>query len=88
MYNPAAHIWHPWSLHRFDPEMNMVGAVLGYVKIPGMEVNTFAEFAKNHREHGGKIRYQRIRRLKPAATFPTGRTHFIWNLVLVICDLS
>ena len=34
-------IWHPWSLHRFDPEMEMLKMVFSYVKGLGMEAATF-----------------------------------------------
>ena len=42
-------IWHPWSLYRFDPEMNMVDAVISYAKELGMEISTFADYAENYK---------------------------------------
>jgi len=43
-------IWHPWSLHRFDPDMKMVDAVLSYVKELDMPVSTFADYEKKHKD--------------------------------------
>jgi peptidoglycan/xylan/chitin deacetylase (PgdA/CDA1 family) len=40
-------IWHPWSLHKFDPEMKMVDSILTYVKEKGMEASTFDEYAES-----------------------------------------
>ena len=34
-------IWHPWSLHQFDPAMNAVESTFQYVKDIGMEFSTF-----------------------------------------------
>ena len=34
-------IWHPWSLHQFDPAMNAVASTFQYVKDIGMEFSTF-----------------------------------------------
>jgi hypothetical protein len=38
-------IWHPWSLHHFDPEMKMLELVFGYVRDRGFTVSTFADYA-------------------------------------------
>jgi len=35
-------IWHPWSLHRLDPDMRMVDITLGYVRELDLPVGTFA----------------------------------------------
>jgi len=35
-------IWHPWSLHRSDPEMTMLGLVFEHVRELGLEPTTFA----------------------------------------------
>jgi len=34
-------IWHPWSLHRFDPEMRMLDLVFEHVKRIGLEPTTY-----------------------------------------------
>ena len=34
-------IWHPWSLHRFDPEMRMLEMTFSYVRDHGLEPTTF-----------------------------------------------
>lgn len=39
-------IWHPWSLHRFDPEMRMVDMTFRYVRERELPTSTFAEFAE------------------------------------------
>ena len=36
-------IWHPWSLHRFDPQMEMLELVFQYVRRCGLAAGTFAE---------------------------------------------
>lgn len=36
-------IWHPWSLHRFDPEMKMLDLTFRYVRDRGMAKGTFAD---------------------------------------------
>jgi peptidoglycan/xylan/chitin deacetylase (PgdA/CDA1 family) len=36
-------IWHPWSLHQFDPKMQMLDLLFKYVNEIGMEVSTFAD---------------------------------------------
>lgn len=35
-------IWHPWSLGRFDPEMEMLKLTFAYVRELGMEPTTYA----------------------------------------------
>jgi hypothetical protein len=42
----ASLIWHPWSLHRFDPEMTMLQGVFQYVRDCQMPVGTFADYTK------------------------------------------
>jgi hypothetical protein len=37
-------IWHPWSLHRFDPEMRMLDLTFRYVRDVGLEPCTFADW--------------------------------------------
>ena len=37
-------VWHPWSLHRFDPDMKMVEMVFKYVRQQGLHAGTFAEY--------------------------------------------
>ena len=39
-------IWHPWSLHRFDPDMKMVEMVFQHVRYRGLSVGTFAEYVQ------------------------------------------
>jgi peptidoglycan/xylan/chitin deacetylase (PgdA/CDA1 family) len=39
-------IWHPWSLHRFDPEMRMLERTFEHVKALGLPVSTFADYVK------------------------------------------
>ena len=39
-------IWHPWSLHRFDPEMKMLDLMFAYVRDRGLPASTFADFAE------------------------------------------
>jgi hypothetical protein len=34
-------IWHPWSLHRFDPAMKMLKLTFGYVREMGIEPTTY-----------------------------------------------
>ena len=34
-------IWHPWSLHRFDPEMKMLDLTFSYVREQRIETKTF-----------------------------------------------
>jgi peptidoglycan/xylan/chitin deacetylase (PgdA/CDA1 family) len=36
-------IWHPWSLHAFDPEMKMLELVFDHVRKIGLEPCTYAE---------------------------------------------
>jgi hypothetical protein len=36
-------IWHPWSLHRFDPEMTMVDMTFQCVRELGLPVGTFQD---------------------------------------------
>jgi len=38
-------IWHPWSLHRFDPQMQMLELVFRHVRQRGLPVGTFGEYA-------------------------------------------
>lgn len=38
-------IWHPWSLHRFDPEMKMLELVFRHVRDLRLPAATFAGFA-------------------------------------------
>ncbi len=35
-------IWHPWSLHAFDPEMKMLELVFGHVRKLGLEPCSYA----------------------------------------------
>ncbi len=39
-------IWHPWSLHRFDPEMEMLELVFRYVRGLEMPVGSFLEYVE------------------------------------------
>ena len=36
-------IWHPWSLHRFDPEMKMLELTFAYVRKLGLQAGTYAD---------------------------------------------
>jgi len=38
-------IWHPWSLHRFDPEMRMLDLTFAYVRELGLRADTFSGYA-------------------------------------------
>ena len=37
-------VWHPWSLHMFDPKMKMLELMFQYVRDCRLPVATFAEF--------------------------------------------
>lgn len=39
-------IWHPWSLHTFDPAMQMLDSTFNYVKSVGLEADTFTGYAR------------------------------------------
>lgn len=39
-------IWHPWSLHRFDPEMKMLELMFQYVRDRRLPVAIFTEFVR------------------------------------------
>ena len=39
-------IWHPWSLHRADPEMRMIAATFSHARQRGLEFTTFGEEAQ------------------------------------------
>jgi len=39
-------IWHPWSLHRFDPAMKMLELVFQYVRDRNLPARTFADYVK------------------------------------------
>ena len=39
-------IWHPWSLHAFDPEMKMMELVFQYVRDLNLPVATLADYAR------------------------------------------
>lgn len=39
-------IWHPWSLLRFDPEMEMLEQVFQYVRDRGLPVSTFGQYVE------------------------------------------
>jgi len=36
-------IWHPWSLHRFDPEMKMLELTFAHVRRTGLKPCTYAQ---------------------------------------------
>lgn len=36
-------IWHPWSLHRFDPEMTMLNLTFGYIRELGLQATTYEQ---------------------------------------------
>jgi hypothetical protein len=36
-------IWHPWSLHRFDPEMCMLGLLFDHVVAQGLRFARFED---------------------------------------------
>jgi hypothetical protein len=36
-------IWHPWSLGRFDPEMQMLELTFEHVRALGLEMGTYAD---------------------------------------------
>jgi peptidoglycan/xylan/chitin deacetylase (PgdA/CDA1 family) len=40
-------IWHPWSLHSFDPEMKMLELVFTYVRKLGLKQITYADLYKS-----------------------------------------
>jgi peptidoglycan/xylan/chitin deacetylase (PgdA/CDA1 family) len=48
-------IWHPWSLHRFDPEMRMLDMTFQHVRELGLETGTYAGLreAMGEGESGG-----------------------------------
>ena len=46
-------IWHPWSLHRFDPDMRMLEITFAYVRERGLAVDTLGDFAKTLAARGG-----------------------------------
>jgi peptidoglycan/xylan/chitin deacetylase (PgdA/CDA1 family) len=48
-------IWHPWSLHRFDPQMNMLEMVFGHVRQGNLPVSTFGQYAAMLQARGGSI---------------------------------
>ncbi len=39
----VALIWHPWSLHRFDPECRMLRMIFEYARAKGCEFGTFEQ---------------------------------------------
>jgi polysaccharide deacetylase len=39
-------IWHPWSLHQFDPEMKMLELTFTYVQKRGLKTCTYAQLYK------------------------------------------
>ena len=39
-------IWHPWSLHRFDPEMKMLELMFQDVQERGLPASTFARYVE------------------------------------------
>jgi peptidoglycan/xylan/chitin deacetylase (PgdA/CDA1 family) len=41
-------IWHPWSLHRFDPEMQMLEMTFSYLEDRQIPCLSFQSFWKNH----------------------------------------
>jgi len=42
-------VWHPWSLHRFDPGMEMLELVFQHVRDLGLPVSTFADHVRTLR---------------------------------------
>ena len=40
-------IWHPWSLHSFDPEMKMLELTFDYVRKMGLKGSTYADLYKS-----------------------------------------
>jgi hypothetical protein len=45
-------VWHPWSLYRFDPDMEMVDLVFGHVRRLGLTPTTYAALCQ-HLAAGG-----------------------------------
>lgn len=43
-------IWHPWSLHRLDPEMRMLDITFSYIRERNLELGTFAGLVSNLQE--------------------------------------
>ncbi|NIA16014.1 MAG: hypothetical protein GWP08_18270 [Nitrospiraceae bacterium] len=41
-------IWHPWSLHRLDPEMRMLDITFDYVAAQNLKTATFQTFLNGH----------------------------------------
>ncbi|MBI5093981.1 MAG: hypothetical protein HZB26_16260, partial [Candidatus Hydrogenedentes bacterium] len=39
-------IWHPWSLHRFDPAMKMLDLTFACVREKGIPAGTFEQALK------------------------------------------
>lgn len=39
-------VWHPWSLHRFDPEMRMLELTFRHARDLGLPVTTFSHYAE------------------------------------------
>jgi len=39
-------IWHPWSLHKFDPEMKMLELTFGHARQLGLKPCTYADLLK------------------------------------------
>lgn len=62
--------WHPWSLYRFDPQMEVVDALLEYAEKTGMPVSTYREVWRELiRGQSGATVYTRMR-LRMARAFP------------------
>jgi len=40
-------IWHPWSLHSFDPEMKMLEMTFAYVRKMGLKETTYEGLFKS-----------------------------------------
>jgi hypothetical protein len=45
-------IWHPWSLHAFDPEMKMLDLTFSHVRRLGLDPVTYADLMRHVAETG------------------------------------
>jgi len=45
-------IWHPWSLHRFDPDTSMLDRTFAYVHELGLKTRTFEQHCEVLTSHG------------------------------------
>ena len=51
-------VWHPWSLHRFDPPMRMIEITFAYVRERGIATGTFKDLLNS--EKRGLTRFSAV----------------------------